>query len=188
MAQAFSSLSTEQFRLRMRPYAIDIYKVLWPKCEVSDLRSDGCNVHILDKEFGIDALVHMDSGQWVSLQEKYRDNRFLAYGDFTQEYMNAEGTQYETPGEWFKLAAQLYFYGWANANTDGFAKWVLIDIPRYKLLVEKQGGLDAIGKKHFNSTHGRASFYSIPLPALKSATLIDSEMLPAVLSNRHNGA
>jgi len=182
----FDSLSTEQFRKHMRPYAIAIYRQLWPGCDVADLRADGCKVHILDKEFGIDALVNMRSGQWISLQEKYRENMFLAFGDFTQEYKNADGTPYEAPGEWFKLAAQLYFYGWANADATGFAKWLLMDIPRYKLLIEKRGGIEHMGKKHYNWTHGRASFYAIPLEDLKSATVMDSEMFPAWLRGRNN--
>ncbi len=167
----FNSLSTEQFRVRMRPHAIEIYKSIFPGCRVDDLREDGVEVHVLDKEFGIDNLVTFESGQWISIQEKYRKNEFLKYGDFTQEYMNAEGTRYESEGEWFHLGAQLYFYGWSNQDESAFERWVLIDIAKYKLLVEKHGGLDKVGKLRQNNRHGRASFYAIPMYVLKTAII-----------------
>jgi len=179
-AKDFSELSTEQFRVRMRPHAISIYKRMFGDCEIQDLREQGVRVHVLDKEFGIDTLVTAPSGQWFSVQEKYRRNKFLVepklrlpgsdYPDFTQEYTNAAGTQHESPGEWFKLGAQLYFYGWASACEDGFAAWVLLNVPRYKIIVERTpGGLDTLGKLIPNKEHGRATFYAIPVDRLRGA-------------------
>jgi hypothetical protein len=153
----------------MKPAAMRIYQMLFPGCDVQDLREDGVNVHILDKEFGIDSLMILGGGQWISLQEKYRRAFAMKYMDFTQEYKNACGTQHESEGEWFKLGAQLYFYGWANDGETEFAKWVVLDIPRYKALVEKRGGLSRMGKLCRNNKHGRASFYSIPIAALVPA-------------------
>ena len=142
---------------------------LFPGCELVDLREKGVKVHVLDKEFGIDSLLKVQTGQWFSLQEKYRAYDALRYGDFTQEYMNACGTEWESPGEWFKLYALIYFYGWANKEGTDFAKWILMDVAKYKLLVEDAGGLDKIGTYHENRRHGRASFYSIPLDAIEPA-------------------
>ncbi len=170
----FSQLSTEKFRLRMRPHAIAIYKVVFGEgCEMQDLREDGFRVHVLDKEFGIDTLAVLPSGQWLSIQEKYRRHAALRYLDFTQEYMNAEGTKHEAPGEWFKLGAQLYFYGWATEDESGFAKWVILDVAKYKLLVERAGGLSAVGIKRQNRQHGRASFFAIPIKRLEPAFIAD---------------
>jgi len=176
--QAFESLSTEQFRLKMRPHAVAIYNQLFPKCRIDDLRENGLRVHILDKEFGIDTLATMQSGQWVSIQEKYRTYDYLTKPhlqidpptpDFTKEYKNAEGTPFEQPGEWFKLGAQLYFYGWANESQTAFAKWVLLDIAKYKLHVEQSGGLATLGRLMKNNKHGKATFYAIPITRLKPA-------------------
>lgn len=174
----FAELTTEKFRLRMRPHAETIYRSLWPGCAVEDLRAQGIDVHVLDQHFGIDTLVKLDSGQSLTLQEKYRQYKYLVtprlqvkpgVPDFTQEYMNAVGTEHEAEGEWFHLAAQLYFYGWAAEDESRFEKWALLDIARYKQLVEDAGGLPAIGQLIPNRTHGCATFYAIPIDRLRLA-------------------
>lgn len=178
MAKAFDDLTTEKFRVKMRPAAIAIYQHIFPGCEMQDLREHGVKVHVLDKEFGIDTLATMPSGQWLSVQEKYRRYECLVnpryqvqppIPDFTQEFKNACGTIHESDGEWFKLGAQLYFYGWANRLETDFAKWVMLDIAKYKLIVEAAGGLGKLGKLMRNSQHGRASFYAIPVTRLQGA-------------------
>lgn len=177
MRKDFDQLETVQFQQLMKPAALNIYKAMFPGCRVEDLRAEGINVHVLDKEFGIDSLLMFDSGQWVSIQEKYRKPEAMKYMDFTQEYMNGDGTRYESLGEWFKLGAQLYFYGWADSEWSVFERWVVLDIPRYKTLVELRGGLDRIGIKKKNRRHGSASFYAIPIEKLTPcimATNIDS--------------
>ncbi|MBU1289911.1 hypothetical protein KKG85_01565, partial [Patescibacteria group bacterium] len=135
MGNDFSDLSTVKFQEKLKPYALEIYQNLFPGCYLQDLREEGVNVHILDKEFGIDSLIVLKSQQWISIQEKYRDYKFLItpylqveppYPDFTQEFKNGYGTNYEQPGEWFKLGAQLYFYGWANETNTEFERWVLL--------------------------------------------------------------
>jgi hypothetical protein len=70
----FENLSTVKFQMKMKPSAIRIYKKLFPGSELVDLRENGVKIHILDKEFGIDALLNLVGGQWVSIQEKYRAN------------------------------------------------------------------------------------------------------------------
>lgn len=188
MNGSFETLSTECFRKLMRPHAIEIYQRALGATDVMDLREDGVKVHVLDKEFGIDSLIEFESGQWISVQEKYRANDYLVKPwlrliaecpDFTQEYLNAAGTQYEAPGEWFKLGAQLYFYGWANSDNTGFAAWLILNIPRYKLLVETNGGLAALGDLYRNKQHGAATFYCIPVVRLKPAVLV-SHGLPCL--------
>lgn len=170
----FESFETVRFQQVMKPHAIRIYKRLFPGCELVDLREGGVKVHVLDQEFGIDALLTFPGNQWISIQEKYRDNCFLKYGDFTQEYKNADGTIHESHGEWFKLGAQLYFYGWANSDNSDFSKWVIIDIAKYKLIVNKLGGIEKAGEKRYNWKHGRASFYCIPLDTVQDAILFSN--------------
>lgn len=164
--EPFDNLSTVKFQQRMKPAAIQIYSKIFPGCKIEDLREQGVNVHILDREFGIDALLHFRSGQWISIQEKYRANKYLQYNDFTQEYMNAMGTENQSPGEWFKLGAQLYFYGWANKEETSFEKWALLDIAKYKMLVEDNGGILNMGKMRQNRQYGKASFIAIPIKKL----------------------
>lgn len=191
MDDSFQRLSTEQFRIKMRPHAIAIYNTIFHGSRLEDLREQGVRVHILDKTFGIDTLWNLPSGQSFTLQEKYRANQFLVnrrlqedppQPDFTQEYKNAVGTQFEAEGEWFRLAAQLYFYGWANATSDGFARWVLIDVAKYKALVEQAGGLNNVGVLKQNKAHGAATFYAIPINRLQPAIIYDrmASDIPAV--------
>lgn len=169
----FDQLNTVRFQQRMKPAALKVYRLVFPGCHIEDLRELGVKVHVLDKEFGIDALLHLNGGQWISIQEKYRCNKALKWLDFTQEYMNAEGTKYETLGEWFKLGAQLYFYGWANYAQTAFEKWALLDIAKYKMLVEQSGGLSKLGVKRQNRQHGMASFYAIPISKLEPCFITD---------------
>jgi hypothetical protein len=178
MARDFDQLATTKFQQRMKTAAVAIYQRLFPGCTVQDLREDGVKVHVLDKEFGIDSLLVMQSGQWLSIQEKYRQNKFLVNDrlkvsppnpDFTQEITNAKGTEHESQGEWFKLGAQLYFYGWANGEQTDFEKWVLIDVARYKLIVEQAGGIETMGKRYQNNAHGRAEFMAFPITRIRDA-------------------
>lgn len=182
MAKAFESLTTVKFQEKMRPAAFRIYDRLFPGCKIADLRENGVGVHVLDKEFGIDSLITFQSGQWISIQEKYRAHKFLKDSglrvrpncpDFTQEYKNASGTAHECDGEWFKLGAQLYFYGWSNSQATDFEKWAILDIAKYKLIVENAGGLERLGSLRQNRQHGSASFYCIPIAALKDAFVAD---------------
>ena len=114
--------------------------------------------------------MHTVTGQTFSVQEKYRQNSYLRFGDFTQEYMNGNGTK----GEWFHLNAQLYFYGWARDDCNGFEKWFVMDIMRYKMIVEDAGGLDQIGSKQVNRLHGSSVFYGIRLEHIAGAMLYKS--------------
>lgn len=174
MIESFENLITVQFQTKMKPAALKIYHVVFPKCDVIDLRENGAKVHILDKEFGIDSLINLKSGQWITIQEKYRHYLFYEkFGaDFTQEYLNAAGTKYENPGEWFSLGAQLYFYGWANKEENDFFKWALIDIAKYKIIVEKAGGLENFGILKANKKHGSANFYAFPINKIKESFII----------------
>ena len=160
----------------MRPHAHDLYRRVFPGCTVEDCRINGKGVHTLDKHFGIDTIIRLKTGSFFTLQEKYREANFIKYQDFTQGYMTGAGTGQESPGEWFKLEADLYFYGWANEDNDGFKKWFLMDVVQYKLMVECAGGLERIGNLRQNRFHSKTSFYSVHLDHVKPcwiATYLD---------------
>ncbi len=183
MGVNFNNLSTVKFQQKMKPAALRIYENVFPGCVLEDLREHGVKVHILDKEFGIDSLIKFPTGQWISIQEKYRTYRSYEYCmrtqgylDFTQEYKNAVGTQYENEGEWFKLGSQLYFYAWANETETDFLKWIIMDIPKYKILVEESGGLENIGYLEQNKKYGKSNFYVIPLEKLETTFLYKGDL------------
>ncbi len=191
----FSDLPEEQFRLSMKPHAVEIYEELWPGCEVKDFRGIGKGAHVLDKYFGVDSAIVMRSGQQLLLQEKYRRNDALSNPDmridpecpdFTQELFNGWNTPNESHGEFFNLAAQIYFYGWASADDSSFEEWYILDVAKYKLLVEKVGDeirnskspeqhalmtFSKIGKQYQNGTCGKALFSAIPINRLSDAVL-----------------
>jgi len=187
----------DDFRKRMRPHAEAIYKHVFPGCRVHDLRSEKDEVHDLDKHFGIDTMLKLESGTKMSVQEKYRRYEFLdpdgirydyCSPDFTQEIRNAVGTEHERPGEWSHLNADLYFYGWATPEEDSFAAWALIIVPVYKTIVEYRGGLGSFSSKEVNRKHGKAGFYAFPIMMLESAFLesdIPDEYLPGYPENRY---
>ena len=169
----FSKLSTVQFQEIMKPAALKIYQQVFEGCTVEYLNGNNGKAHVLDQHFGIDALIHLPSGQWISVQEKYREFDAIKYLDFTQEYMNSHGQQNESKGEFSKLGAQLYFYGWADQSNNKFEKWFLMDVLKYKLTINAKGGLDEVGKLKQNEKHGSASFYSIPLKTIKNCFITD---------------
>lgn len=176
----FGNLSTEAFRRRMQPKADAIYRRLFPDCWVDRLNKKGSEPHILDQKFGIDAIIMLPLGPSITCQEKFREHYVLESRelrvdpecpDFTQEYMNAAGTKHQALGEWFKLAAELYFYGFANKQETDFECWFLMDTLKYKLIVMASGGLEEIGEQQVNRKHGRASFFAIPFTRLRPAWL-----------------
>ena len=156
------------FEQRMRPAAEGVFRTFFPGCQVLYTRERDA-LRQFDDQFAIDTILKLPSGQIITAQQKCRRNHYLKYKDFTQEFMNAAGGIYETRGEWFHLAAQLYFYGWANQAENSLAAWVLLDVVRYKMLVEQAGGLDKVGTLKKNKVHGRASFYAIPVETLRPA-------------------
>jgi hypothetical protein len=161
-----------EFQKAMRPAAYAIYEQLFPGCRVEELKiGENEKVNILDQNFAIDLLIRSPNGGWVTMQEKYRRAANWEWRDFTQEYLNGAGTAYERKGEWFNLASQLYFYGWADEEWGSFDHWLLLDVVLYRMQVEEWGGLDKIGKPQKNAAHGKANFYGIPIVRLDKAIL-----------------
>lgn len=175
MGDSFHRLSTVPFQQKMQPHADAIYAEIWPGCTLKKPRRRDGKAHVIDREFGVDRLIFLPTGQYITLQEKYREYRDPEKRDYTQEYKNAAGTAHESDGEFFKLGAQLYFYGWANQAQDAFDQWFIFDVAQYKLIVEQAGGLARIGRLEHNARHGRASFYGIPLWRLRDAVLYSSD-------------
>lgn len=148
-----------------------VYRTFFPECKVSYTREHD-ELRPFDDHFAVDTVLELRSGGIVTAQQKCRRyGYFLQFRDFTQEYMNAAGTSYESRGEWFHLASQVYFYGWANRDETDLVAWLLLDVVRYRGLVEKKGGLEKVGNLRQNKEHGSASFYAIPVETLRPALI-----------------
>jgi hypothetical protein len=157
------------FERRMRGPVERVYQTYFPGCQVKYTREHD-ELRPFDDHFAIDTVLELRNGGIVTAQQKCRRYRyFLQYRDFTQEYMNAVGSTYESRGEWFHLASQIYFYGWANQEENGLVAWLILDVVKYKALVERKGGLENIGTLRQNKDHGSASFYTIPTQILRPA-------------------
>lgn len=179
-AWAMEECSTFTFQQRMLPYALKIYQAQWPGCEKVDLRQEGFKVHVLDKEYAIDSNLRLKSGVTFTLQEKFREFSNLKYNDFTQEYKNGYGTEHEKNGEWFNLAAQLYFWGLANETNTGFCKAVIFNVVQYKLSVESHGGIEKAGIIQTNKRFGSSTFYGIPWDVIRPAFIWSYSESPAI--------
>lgn len=174
METTFDRLTTNDINERCKPYAEQVYRLVFPGCTIQRHEKGDAVGLQLDKHHAIDGYIHLPkSGTTISIQEKFREHAALRWTEFTQEYMNGTGTAYESPGEWFHLDAQVYFLAFENLYQKGFEKWLLLDVPKYKWIVEQEGGLDKIGTYQCNSKHGRASFYAIPIAKLGPAIITD---------------
>ena len=82
----------------------------------------------LDKELGIDVIFTLDNGMRLTCQEKFNSHTYRYLENVTVEYENdpVRGT----PGDWFTMIAQLYFFGFASQDEKSFDLWVLLDWPR----------------------------------------------------------
>ena len=141
------------------------------------------NILFMDKNLAIDAILTFGDGSIVTLQEKSRRNYYYdLYGEiFTFEYYNDPRTKDE--GEWFKLAAQLYFYGFVNAEEDGYYKFWLIDVSKLRLHLKKEVGINRLEQKYlrYNKPPAKASFFAIPFDIIAADCIMyDSEKAEGV--------
>lgn len=160
----FNDLPTVKFANGLRGAANAIYQEQLG-AKFVDIHNYGDTGLLLDKALGLDGLLRFPSGNKLSVQEKFRDHDAIKYGDVTFEIRNGDGTQ----GEFDKLAAQLYFYGWATPDGTEFADWILLDVTKLKLEIEFLGGAVHVGMIHRNQTHGSAKFVSIEREILEPA-------------------
>ncbi len=161
---SFAELPTVRFAQSMRSHAESIYQNVFPASSYSSVEGSDA-----DRLLGIDAVIRLRSGCRLTLQEKYRSLDALKYGDFTIEARNGDGSE----GEFGHLSAQLYFYGWGDAD-NGFLQWLLIDVTQLKMLIDRLGGLAAVGQRMQNSIHGSSVFYCIPLETIMPAVIVSN--------------
>lgn len=151
----------KEFEEKMTQYIDEIYFNIFPgleKVQRSDRsKIDTPKVEFLDKELGIDTLLLFYNGAILTFQEKSRTFPYLEkYNDFTFEFYNDPDTK--SPGEWFKLVSQFYFYGFANVRENGYVRYYIIDVPlfRYFLNLKDKKWLETHTK--FNRPPAKANF------------------------------
>ncbi|MCD0496820.1 MAG: hypothetical protein GY734_21840 [Herbaspirillum sp.] len=168
------------FNEKMRKPAHKIIKSIFDEYYQDQFKVEKLNSLELDKEASIDSKVEsLTTKVNFSIQEKYRTNDKLVFGDFTQELYNDFGGENQTDGEFKHLWADFYFYGWTNKAETDFVSFFVMDIKEYKQLVQRAGGLSKLpgAASQVNAAYGKALFYSIPLPTLKPAMFAWSQSL-----------
>lgn len=158
--------SEKAFEESMTPFIDRIYRERFPKVQRIE-RSDrettkDARILLMDKDLAIDTFLRFADGTILTLQEKTRQYKYLDYNDFTFEYYNDPATK--EPGEWFKLAAQLYFYGYANPQGDGYSRYYIVNIPRLRIYLKDRIGIDELERRYLrpNKPPAKANFFVFP--------------------------
>ena len=166
--------SEKNFEEKMTPHIDAIYKNTFKgldKIVRSSRDTDtDAKIMMMDRELAIDTFLHFFDGTVITLQEKTRKNYFLRYDDFTFEYFNDPRTLDE--GEWFKLASQLYFYGFANVREDGYEKYYLVDVPKLRLFLKNKIGIERLEREFLrhNKPPAIANFFAVPFSIFRSSS------------------
>lgn len=167
------SWKEKNFEEKMTPHINNIYKGLFAnklleiKRSNRDLKVDS-NLLFMDINLGIDTLVKFKNGSVLTFQEKTLQHTKQKYNSFTFEYYNDPKIKDE--GEWFKLAAQLYFFGYANEKQNSYNKFWILDIPKLRTRLMQNYTITEIEKKwlRFNPPPAKANFFAIPFDVLES--------------------
>lgn len=108
--------------IRLRPLADKVYRsVFGDSIDISRYGTD----YTLDKEFAIDVVLVLESGLILNGQEKFLSSNYAKYHSLTVEYQQNQHTGER--GDWFKLACQFYFVGYANERETEFIPYVLVN-------------------------------------------------------------
>jgi hypothetical protein len=161
----------KNFEEKMSMYIDDIYKKLFKEKLLEIYRSNR-NTEIdekilfMDINMAIDTTIRMTNGSILTFQEKTRKYKFKNYNDFTFEYYNDPKTKDE--GEWFKLAAQLYFYGYANEKEDGYYKYYFLNVTKLRTGLMRKFTILELENNFLkqNKPPAKANFFAIPFQVL----------------------
>ena len=116
----FESNPRRMQEIRLRPLADKVYRsVFGNSIDISRYGTD----YALDKEFAIDVVLVLDNGLILNGQEKFLSSDYAKFHSITVEYEQNQFTGER--GDWFKLACQFYFCGYANKDETEFVPYVL---------------------------------------------------------------
>ena len=117
------------FEEKMTPFIAEIYKKLFNDniiIERSTREEENEKKLFMDINFSIDTIIRFSNGSVLSLQEKSRKNRWLSKNEYTIQLL--KDYNIKEKGEWFKLMAQFYFYGFANKEFNGYSKYYILNV------------------------------------------------------------
>lgn len=164
------------FEEQMTPHIDTIYKGLFSGLQEINRsersNNDNQKTLFMDTELGIDTILKFDDGTTLTFQEKSRKNYYLKYDDFTFEYFNDPKTK--ELGEWFKLASQYYFYGFARENNIGYSKFYILKVPDFRLYLKNDIGINTLKNKYLrtNKPPAKAIFFAIPFKEIPTNCIL----------------
>ena len=177
----------KDFEEKITPYIEDRYWRIFSNCGLNNIYRSSRDIEqnerylFMDKELAIDTHLIFSNGSKLTFQEKTLKPYQRKYQHFTFEYYNDPQNNIE--GEWFKLAAQLYFFGYAgcekgfylNKGCNGrcekcehlkkHCEYWIIDIAEMRLFLNKNYTIaDMKNNKwlKWNPPPAKANFWAIP--------------------------
>lgn len=167
-----ASWKEKDFEEQMRSHIDAIYKNIWgeklEKIERSNRDEDTGKMLFMDKEMAIDTHLKFYDGAVITFQEKTLRHTKLSFNQFTFEYYNDPEKKDE--GEWFKLAAQLYFFGYANKQKTGYLKYWVVCIAKLRDELLRKYDIEELERRFLRQNHppAKANFFAIPFSIIES--------------------
>ena len=154
------------FEEKMTPFIDEIYKKDFGDDIIIDRSSredENEKKLFMDINFSIDTIITFPNGSVLNLQEKSRQNTWLSKNEYTiqllKDYKNDE------KGEWYKLMAQFYFYGFANKESNGYSKYYILNVGVLRLALNS---IDITKYPLMNNKKPlKSNFYCIPFETIE---------------------
>jgi len=162
----------KDFEEKMTSHIDNIYKKLFGNRLVNIYRSSrdkeqDSKLLFMDMELAIDTHLTFNNGSILTFQEKTLRYSKQKFNQFTFEYYNDPKTKEE--GEWFKLAAQLYYFGYANEQETGYNKYWIINVAKLRTALMSKYTIHEMETKFLrhNKPPAKANFFAIPFNVLE---------------------
>lgn len=118
------------------------------------------NLHLLDINFHIDGKIKLPNGSSITMQEKALSNKFHSFGTFTMEFYQNRYTK--EPGEFFKIASQIYLHGYADKTEVNFIEYNILKVYDLITWINSSFTIQQLEDNMRNAGGSRATFISIP--------------------------
>ena len=171
------------FNERMRPIADVLYQTLMPGITCIKRFDKDKERFILDFEYGIDIQISLVNGMILTGQEKFREfakwreqQGKTQYSDVTVEYYN--NPILKVKGDWFNLASQFYFVGFASKDESSFDRYVFLDW--LQVVLETVKGNIVWGTGAQSNGWAKASFKYTPFNRLPEHCIIATKSLEKI--------
>lgn len=123
----FEDLPEYQLHLKTLSVRDDLYRSIFG-VNIDIKRFEYGEKFILDKEFHIDVQLTLKNGSILLGQEKVLHPQFSHYNTFTMEFL--QNRQTGERGEFFNIASQFYFHGYATKECK-LEKYVIVDLLKF---------------------------------------------------------